>query len=87
MMLKALCHDHTWRSRGTAPGFFTSALNVLHARTALPRGKGCQSSLDRKLAGPQNRSQRYGEKKNFALPGIEPGSSRPQLVAILTDVL
>jgi hypothetical protein len=42
-----------------------------------PRGKGRRYSLDRRLGGPQSRSGRWGEEKNLALPGMEPGRGRP----------
>jgi hypothetical protein len=51
-----------------------------------PRGKSPQSPLDRSLGEPQSRSGRCGEEKDLALPEIEPGSSSPYPIAILTEV-
>jgi hypothetical protein len=39
-----------------------------------------QYPLDRKLGGPQSQSGHYGEEKNHALPGIEPGPSLYRLL-------
>jgi hypothetical protein len=39
-------------------------------RPLYPRGKSPRYSLDRRLGGPQSRSERYGEEKN-------PGSAEP----------
>jgi hypothetical protein len=36
-----------------------------------------QYTVDRKLGGPQSRSERCGEEKNLAMPGIKPGLSNP----------
>jgi hypothetical protein len=57
----------------------------LHTLAALPPGKGCQ--LDRRLGGPQSRSGRGGEEKNFQhSPGNEPRSSdRPPVASRYTD--
>jgi hypothetical protein len=45
----------------------------LHAPAALPPGKSPWYPLDRRLGGPQSRSGRGGEEKNFLLPpGTEP---------------
>jgi hypothetical protein len=44
----------------------------LHAPAALPPGKSPWYPLDRRLCGPQSRSGRGGEEKNFqSLPGVE----------------
>jgi hypothetical protein len=44
----------------------------LHAPVALPQVKSPSYAFDRRLGGPQNRSGRGGEEKNFQLPpGIE----------------
>jgi hypothetical protein len=43
------------------------------APVALPQVKSPSYPLDRKLGGPQSRSERGGEEKNSQpLPGIEP---------------
>jgi hypothetical protein len=48
----------------------------IHAQAALPTRKGPLYPLDRKLGGPQSRSGRCGEEKNYQPPpGIEPRSS------------
>jgi hypothetical protein len=45
----------------------------LHAPAALPQRKSPWYPLDRRLGGPQNRSERGGEEKNSQLPpGIKP---------------
>jgi hypothetical protein len=45
----------------------------LHASAALPPGKDPRYPLDRRLGGPQNRSERGGEEKNSQPPArIEP---------------
>jgi hypothetical protein len=46
----------------------------LHAPAALTPGKSPRYPLDRRLGGPRSRSGRYGEEKNLALPGNEPGT-------------
>jgi hypothetical protein len=43
--------------------------------------------LNRRLSKPQSGSHTCGDGINFALPGIEPGHSSPQLVTILTELL
>jgi hypothetical protein len=40
-------------------------------------GKISRYLLDRRLDGPQNRSELCGEERNLAQPGIEPGPSSP----------
>jgi hypothetical protein len=42
----------------------------LHALAALPRGSRPRYPMDRRLGGPQSRSERYGEDKNLALDYI-----------------
>jgi hypothetical protein len=45
----------------------------IHSPAALPPGKSPSYPLDRRLGGPQSRSERDGEEKNSQpLPGIEP---------------
>jgi len=45
------------------------------ARPLYPQGKSHWYPLDRRLSGPQSRSERGGEEKNFEpLPGLEPPS-------------
>jgi hypothetical protein len=54
----------------------------LHAPAALPPGKESLLQLDRRLGGPQRRSERGGEKKDSQPPpGIEPRTSIVQAVA------
>jgi hypothetical protein len=43
--------------------------------------------LSRRLDGPQSRSERCGEEKKFAVPGIEPGASNQWPVAIPTELI
>jgi hypothetical protein len=54
----------------------------LHAPAALPQRKEPRYPLDRGLGGPQSRSGRSGEEKNFALPGLE---LRPPSPGRMTD--
>jgi hypothetical protein len=54
-------------------------------RPLYPGGNRPWYLLDRRLGGPQSRSRPCGEEKNLALPGIEPGSSIPQPVAVPTE--
>jgi hypothetical protein len=50
-----------------------------HASVALSWGKSSRYPLDRKLGGPQNRSESGGEEREYlALRRIEPRSSNPQ---------
>jgi hypothetical protein len=53
----------------------------LDAPAALPPGKEPPVPTDMRLGGPQNRSQRRGEEKIFALPGLELRPSAFQPVA------
>jgi hypothetical protein len=54
----------------------------LHAPADLPRGKNPRHTLNRRLAGPHNRSGRHGEEKNLAPTGTRtPTSSVVQPVA------
>jgi len=47
-------------------------------RLLYPRGKSPRCALSRRLGGPQSRSGRGGEEKNFVIPpGIELRSSSP----------
>jgi hypothetical protein len=69
-------------SGGIAPSFLTSALDrgewsASRLCHLTPRGKSSQYPMDRRLAGLQSRSVRFGEKKNLALLGSEPGPSSP----------
>jgi hypothetical protein len=68
-------------SGGTAPPFLTSALDGGERSASGPRrftpGGKPPYPLDKGLGGPQSRSERYGEKKNLALPGIEPRPCSP----------
>jgi hypothetical protein len=64
------------------PLFLASALDggisQLHAPNALHPGKNTQYPWDRKLGGPQSRSERRGVDENLSpLPGIEPQPSSP----------
>jgi hypothetical protein len=54
-------------------------LTTLWAFTACYRDSFTFYPLDRRLGGPQARSGGYGEQKNFALPGIEPGPSTTEI--------
>ena len=48
---------------------------ALHAPPDLPPGK---NPMNGRLGGPQNRSVRFGEEKNFfPLPGFEPRAVEP----------
>jgi hypothetical protein len=50
----------------------------LHASDALHQGKVPWYPLYRRLGGPQTRSERGGEEKNFhPLPGLEPPINQP----------
>jgi hypothetical protein len=50
----------------------------LHAPTALPPGKERLVPFQQEAGGPQNRSERGGEKKNSQpLPGLEPPPPSP----------
>jgi hypothetical protein len=49
----------------------------LQTPAALSRHKNPQFPLDRGLGGPQNRSARSGEKKNFALAGTRTPAVQP----------
>jgi hypothetical protein len=59
-----------------------------HAPAALyPRGKDPRYPLDRRLGGPQSRSERRGQKKNsLPLSRIEPWSFSPWSDTILTEL-
>jgi hypothetical protein len=59
----------------------------LHTPADFPPGKEPPPyPMGRRLGEPQSRSARRGEEKNLALPGMEPGHSIPQPVAILTEL-
>jgi hypothetical protein len=56
-----------------------------HALAALPPRKERLHPLDGKLGDNESLSGHCGEEKTLAPPGIEARSSRPSLVAVLTD--
>jgi hypothetical protein len=57
------------------------------SRPFYPRGKSRRYPLDRRRGGAQSRSELCGEQKNLmTLPEIEPRSSSPWSVAILTGL-
>jgi len=61
----------------------------LHAASALPRGKSPRYILDRKLGEPQSQYERGEDEKKIrhcSLSEIEPRSSSPYLVTILTEL-
>jgi hypothetical protein len=76
-------HEDVWGSRGIAariPNLSTRRIWEVSftPRPLYPRRKIPQYPLGRRLSGPQSRSGRGGEEKNFLpLPGIEPRSSSP----------
>jgi hypothetical protein len=49
----------------------------LHAPAALPPEKYLRYRLDRRLGGPQSRSERYGEEKDLALTGNRAPAVQP----------
>jgi hypothetical protein len=69
-------HKDVWVSGGKAP-ILTSAIDGGEWSASPPRqlyswGMSPRYPLDRRLGGPQSRSERYGEEKNlFPLLGIE----------------
>jgi hypothetical protein len=79
------------RGGGTAPLFLTLALDkgewsATRPCCFTPQGKSPGYPLDRWLGGPQSQSGRCGDEKNLALPGIKPGPSSLQSVAIPTKL-
>jgi hypothetical protein len=79
-----------WRRLGkkrySSYSFTTSALDggdwsASRPGRSLPPGKGPRYPFDRRLGGPQSRSEHRGRRKNpLLLPGIEPRSTVVQLV-------
>jgi hypothetical protein len=56
-------------------------------RSFTPQGKKPPNSLDRRLGGPQRRSGRGGEEKNFQpLPGLEPPIIQPVAQSYTTEL-
>jgi hypothetical protein len=52
-----------------------------------PRGKSPCYPLDTRLGGPQSRSRRNGEEKNFqSLPGLEPTIIQPGAQGYATEL-
>jgi hypothetical protein len=77
----ALRHEGVWGSGCIDPRILyigTSWRLVLNftPRPLYPRGKSPRYPLDRRLGGPQSLPGCCEEKKNLALPGIEPGLYR-----------
>jgi hypothetical protein len=65
------------------PSQQTEVSGQFHTHAALPRGNSSRYPLDRRLCGPQSRSERCGvEKDLLPLPGTEPRPSGPHTVAI-----
>jgi hypothetical protein len=62
-----------------APPFLASALDggvvSFTSRPVYRCGTSPRYPLDRRLGVPQSQSKRCAEKKNLAMPGIEPGPS------------
>jgi hypothetical protein len=59
----------------------------LHDPAALPPGKRPWCPLDRRLGGPQSRSGRDGEKKNYQPPlGLEPPIIQPVVRTYTTEL-
>jgi hypothetical protein len=56
-------------------------------RSLYPQGKSPRYPLDRRLGGPQSRSERGGEEKNpQPLPGIEPPTIQPVAQRCTTEL-
>jgi hypothetical protein len=73
-------HEDLWVTGGVAPRILKCLLSF-SPRPLYPREKN-RYSLDRRLGGPQNRSERGGEKKKIpiiALPGNELLEKTPPL--------
>jgi hypothetical protein len=82
-------HMGKWRYSSTVLDITTIRCRCVVSFTPLPlylRGKSSLYPLDRRLDGPQSRSGRYGEGKDLALPGIEPGPRSPLSLAIPTEL-
>jgi hypothetical protein len=59
----------------------------LHAPAALSQGKSYWYSLDRRLSGPQSRSERGGEEKNsHPLRRLEPPIIQPVVQQYTTEL-
>jgi hypothetical protein len=60
---------------------------LFHAPTALSPGKEPVYLLDRRLGGPQSRSEHDGKKKNSQpLPGLEPPIIQPVTQCYTTEL-
>jgi hypothetical protein len=56
-------------------------------RPLYPQGKSCWYPVDRRLGGPQGRSEGGGEKKNYQpLPGLEPPILLPVAQRRITEL-
>jgi hypothetical protein len=69
-------------SEGIAPPLLISALDggersASRPGSFTPEERAPRRPLDKRLGGPQSRSERYGEKKILPLPGIELRPSSP----------
>jgi hypothetical protein len=59
----------------------------LHVPAALLQRKNCWYPLDRRLGGPQSRSERGGKEKNSQpLPGLEPPIIQPVVHHYTTEL-
>jgi hypothetical protein len=78
-----MCFIYNWVQRhegvlGLWPRHYMEVSGQLRAPAALPQGKNPWYPSDRRLGGPQSRSGRRGEEKNFQpLPGLEPPIFQP----------
>jgi hypothetical protein len=69
----ALTEHHAMKAYWASGGIAPRIIDVVTPRPFYLQGKSPWYSLDRRLGGPQSRSGRGGEEKNFQpQPGIEP---------------
>jgi hypothetical protein len=69
------------------PRHWMEVSGLLHAPATLSLGKSPWYPLDRRLGGPQSRSGRGGEEKNFQpLPGLEPPIIQPAVQHFTTEI-
>jgi hypothetical protein len=85
-------NDGVWGLEIYCHSFWASALDgtsgQLHTSPALPRGKSPRYPLNRRLGGPQSRSERFGEEKNLLpVPTVESQSPHRLSCGLVVDRL
>jgi hypothetical protein len=88
LIIQALKYEHVWECGGIVPPFLTSALDADRWSVSRFGRFSHRYPLDKRLGGPQSRSERSGREKNvLLLSGIKPRQSTRRFVATPTQLL